>query len=145
MVQMGASMEDLSTETMGLMILIIGLVLAVTTMFMAVTSLIKNNVKTVSMMKVFGYSVRECALSVFGGYVPFAFLGFAVGTAYQYGLLSLMVNIVYKDVAAVPDYNFNVPVFFITLACFVVLYTAVMALYAFKLSKVSVKEVMLEN
>ena len=145
MVQMGASMEDLSTETMGLMILIIGIVLAVTTMFMAVTSLIKNNVKTVSMMKVFGYSMKECALSVFGGYVPFALLGFAIGTGYQYGLLSLMVNIVYKDVAIVPDYNFNVPVFFITLACFIVLYTAVMAVYAFKLNKVSVKEVMLEN
>ena len=145
MVQMGASMKQLSTETMGLMILLIGIVLAVTTMFMAVTSLIKNNVKTVSMMKVFGYSMKECALSVFGGYVPFAFLGFAVGTGYQYGLLSLMVNIVYKDVAAVPDYSFNVPVFFITLACFIVLYTAVMAVYAFKLNKVSVKEVMLEN
>ena len=145
MVQMGASMKQLSTETMGLMILIIGIVLAVTTMFMAVTSLIKNNVKTVSMMKVFGYSVKECALSVFGGYVPFAFLGFAVGTGYQYGLLSLMVNIVYKDVAAVPDYSFNVSVFFITLACFVVLYSAVMAVYALKLGKVSVKEVMLEN
>ncbi len=145
MVQMGASMKQLSTETMGLMILIIGIVLAVTTMFMAVTSLIKNNVKTVSMMKVFGYSMKECALSVFGGYVPFAFLGFAVGTGYQYGLLSLMVNIVYKNVAAVPDYSFNVPVFFITLACFIVLYTAVMAVYAFKLNKVSVKEVMLEN
>ncbi len=145
MVQMGASMKQLSTETMGLMILVIGIVLAVTTMFMAVTSLVKNNVKTVSMMKVFGYSMKECALSVFGGYVPFAFLGFVVGTGYQYGLLSLMVNIVYKDVAAVPDYNFNVPVFFITLACFIVLYTAVMAVYAFKLNKVSVKEVMLEN
>ena len=145
MVQMGASMKQLSTETMGLMILIIGIVLAVTTMFMAVTSLIKNNVKTVSMMKVFGYSMKECALSVFGGYVPFALLGFAVGTGYQYGLLSLMVNIVYKDVDIVPDYNFNVPVFFIALACFIVLYTAVMAMYALKLSKVSVKEVMLEN
>lgn len=145
MVQMGASMKQLSTESMGLMILLIGIVLAVTTMFMAVTSLIKNNVKTVSMMKVFGYSMKECALSVFGGYVPFAFLGFAVGTVYQYGLLSLMVNIVYKDVATVPDYSFNVPVFFITLACFIMLYSAVMTVYAYKLSNVSVKEVMLEN
>ena len=145
MVQMGASMKQLSTETMGLMILIIGIVLAVTTMFMAVTSLIKSNLKNISMMKVFGYSVKECALSVFGGFVPFAFLGFAVGTAYQYGLLSLMVNIVYKDIGGMPDYSFNIPVFFITLACFIVLYGAVMVVYSFKLSNVSVKEVMLEN
>ena len=96
-------------------------------------------------MKVFGYSMKECALSVFGGYVPFAFLGFAVGTGYQFVLLSIMVNLVYKGVGTVPEYNFNVPVFFITLACFIVLYGAVMAVYTFRLSKVSVKEVMLES
>ncbi|MDE7082624.1 MAG: FtsX-like permease family protein [Clostridia bacterium] len=145
MVQMGASMKQLSTDTMGLMILIIGIVLAVTTMFMAVTSLIRSNLKNVSMMKVFGYSMKECALSVFGGYVPIAFLGFALGTVYQYGLLRLMVDIVFKEVGTMPDYSFNVPVFFITLACFVVLYGALMTAYAFKLNKVSVKEVMLEN
>lgn len=146
MVQMGASMDTLApNSSMGLIILIIGIVLAVTTMFMAVTSLIRSNLKNVSMMKVFGYSVKECALSVFGGFVPFAFLGFAVGTAYQYGLLKIMVNIVFKDVGEMPDYGFNVPVFFITFACFIVLYGAVMAAYSFKLSKVSVKEVMLEN
>ncbi len=145
MVQMGASMWQLSTEVMGAMILCIGIVLAVTTMFMAVTSLVKSNIKTVSMMKVFGYSVKECTLSVFGGFVPFAFLGFAVGTGYQFGLLSLMVNIVYKDINAMPEYNFNVPVLFITLACFIALYCALMVAYSFKLNKISVKEVMLEN
>lgn len=145
MVQMGASMEDLASVTMGIIILVIGVVLAVTTMFMAVTSLVRSNLKNVSMMKVFGYSMKECALSVFGGYVPFAFLGFAVGTGYQFVLLSIMVNLVYKGVGTVPEYNFNVPVFFITLACFIVLYGAVMAVYTFRLSKVSVKEVMLES
>ena len=96
-------------------------------------------------MKTFGYSLKECALTVLGGYHIFALIGFAVGTVYQYVLLSLMVNIVYKNVAAVPDYNFNLPVFFITLAAFIVFYEAVMLFYTIKINKISVKEVMAEN
>ena len=145
MVQMAASMYDLSTETMGEIIFVIGIVLTITTIFMAVTSLVRGNVKNIAMMKTFGYSLKECALTVLGGYHIFALIGFAVGTGYQYGLLSLMVNIVYKDVEAVPDYSFNVPVFFITLAAFIVFYEAVMLFYTLKINKISVKEVMAEN
>lgn len=145
MVQMAVSMLDLSTETMGGIILVIGVVLAVTTIFMAITTLVNGNVKNIAMMKAFGYSMKECSLTVLGGYRIFAVLGFVVGTVYQYVLLLLMVNIVYKDVAAVPDYSFNVPVFFITLALFVVFYEAVMLLFTYKISKISVKTVMLED
>ncbi|MDE7182067.1 MAG: FtsX-like permease family protein [Clostridia bacterium] len=145
MVQMGCSMEDLSTETMGIMILVIGVVLAIVSLFMALTSLIKANVKNIAIMRAFGYSMKECALSVLLCYVPFALIGFAMGTVYQFGLLSVMVNVVYKDVASVPDYGFNVPVFFITLASFIILYVAAMLFYTYKMSKISVKEVMAEN
>lgn len=145
MVQMAVSMYDLSSETMGIIIFVMGVVLAVTTMFMAVTSLVRGNIKNISMMKTFGYSLKECAFTVLGGYHIFAFIGFALGTVYQYVLLSIMVNLVYKDVAAVPDYSFNVSVFFITLAAFIVLYEAVMAFYTYRINKISVKEVMSEN
>lgn len=56
-----------------------------------------------------------------------------------------MINVVFKDVAEVPDYSFNVPVFFITLAVFIVLYEALMLFYSFRINKISVKTVMLEN
>lgn len=145
MVQMSASMEALTEETMGWIIFVIGVVLAITSMFMAVTSLVNGNVKNIAMMKAFGYSMKECSLTILGGYHLFAFIGFGVGTVYQYGLLSLMVNVVFKDVAEVPEYSFNIKVFFITLAVFIVLYEALMLFYTYKISKISVKEVMLEN
>lgn len=145
MIQMGLSMENLTSETMGMMILIIGVILAVTTMFMAVTSLIRSNSKNIAVMKAFGYSSAECVLSSFAGYIPFALIGFGVGTAYQYGLLTLMLNVFFKDVGEVPEYSFNVPVFFITLALFIVAYTAVTALFLLSVNKVSVKEIMQEN
>lgn len=145
MVQMAASMKDLSSATMGAIIFVIGIVLAVTTIVMAITSLVNGNVKNISIMKAFGYSMKECALSVLFGYHIFAFIGFALGTVYQYGILSLMVNLVFKDVANMPEYSFNVPVFFITLAAFLVFYEAVMLVYFFKMNKISVKEVMAEE
>jgi len=145
MVQMGASMEELVDGTMGWLILVIGLVLAVTSIFMSLTSLIKNSSKSIAMMKTFGYPLAQCVLAIFAGYIPFALLGFAIGTAYQYGLLSLMVNVIFKDVGEVPDYTFNVNAMFFTLAAFIVYYVAVTAFYVAKINKVSVKEIMLEN
>ena len=145
MVQMGASMENLVSGTMGWMILIIGLVLALTSAFMALTSFLKNNEKTIALMKTMGYALYERTTAVFIGFIPFALLGFALGTAYQYGLLSLMINLIFKNVNEVPDYTFNVNVMFITLAAFIAVYTAISAIYVAKLNKVSVKEIMLEN
>lgn len=145
MVQMSVSMLDLSSATMGGIILGIGLVLAVTTLIMALTTLINANVKNIALMKAFGYTVWESALSVLGGYHIFAFLGFAAGTAYQYGLLSLMVNIVYKNIGDIPEYGFDIPVFFITLAVFIVLYEAITAFYALRMSRIPVKSVTAEN
>lgn len=145
MVQMGLSMENLTTATMGYMILAIGIVLAVVTMFMATTSLVRGNIKNISVMKAFGYSLRECAVSVLGGYVPFALIGFGAGSAYQYGLLQLMINVIFADVGSVPEYSFNVPVFFITLAAFVLSYAAVTLYYVLKINRITVKEVMTEN
>lgn len=145
MVQMGASMESLVDGTMGWLILVIGLVLATTSIFMALTSLIKNTSQSIAMMKTFGYSLRKCVIAVFVGFIPFTLLGFAIGTAYQYGLLQLMVNVIFKDVGEVPDYTFNVNAMLITLATFIACYAGITVIYVTKINKISVKEIMLEN
>lgn len=143
MVQMGGAMNDLNAETMGPMILVIGIVLAVTTMFIALTALVNGNIKNVAIMKAFGYSLKECALTIFLGYIPFALIGFAIGSVYQYVLLRVAVDLFFKEYALIFDFDFKV--FFITLAAFVIFYAAVMLFYAFKIRRISVKEVMAEN
>lgn len=144
MVQMSASMESLVDGTMGWMILAIGVILAGTSVFMALTSLVKNTSKSIAVMKTFGYSLAR-RVTVFAGFVPFALLGFALGTAYQYSLLTLMINLVFKNVGEVPEYSFNVKVMFITLAAFVACYAAVTAILVAKVNKVSVKQIMQET
>ena len=87
MTQMSFSMKDLSSEMMGVMMLVIGLVLAFTTLFLAITTVINGNTKTIAMMRVFGYSQKECCRAILGGYRPLSYIGFIIGTVYQYGLL----------------------------------------------------------
>lgn len=87
MIQMSFSMDELASLLMGVMIMMIGMILAAVTLFLAITTVVKSNQKTIAMMKVFGYSIKDCTNAVLSGYRPIAYIGFVIGTVYQYGLL----------------------------------------------------------
>jgi len=144
MTQMSFSMKDLSSEMMGAMILTIGLVLAFTTLFLAITTVVNGNTKTIAMMRVLGYSQKECHKALLGGYRPMSYIGFAIGTGYQYALLRIMVDIVFKDVADVPVYKFDLPVMLVSLAAFILIYEILMFVYFQKIRNISMKEIMIE-
>lgn len=142
MTQMSFSMKDLSSEMMGIMMLVIGLVLAFATLFLAITTVVRGNTKAIAMMRVFGYSHKECCQALLGGYRPLGYVGFVIGTVYQYGLLRVMVDVVFRDMEGVPVYEFDVPMMLLSLVSFLVVYEAIMFCYAGRIKKVSVKEVM---
>ncbi len=144
MTQMSFSMKDLSSEMMGAMMLMIGLALAFTTLFLAVTTVVRGNTKTIAMMRAFGYSQKECCRAILGGYRPMSYIGFAVGTGYQYALLRLMVDIVFRDVEGIPAYEFDFPVMLISLVVFILIYEILMFVYSEKIKKISIKEIMME-
>lgn len=144
MTQMSASMKDLSSFMMGAMIMLIGLVLSFTTLFLAITTVINGNTKTIAMMQVFGYSQKECCRALLGGYRPLSYIGFAIGTVYQYALLRIMVDIVFKDFEGIPEYKFDFPIMFLSLAAFILIYETVMHIYSGKIKDISIKEIMLE-
>lgn len=145
MTQMSWSMNDLASPMMGVMIALIGLTLAFTTLFMAITTAVRGNTKTIALMQAFGYSKKECCKAILGGYRPLGYIGFAVGTAYQYGLLKLMVSVVFKDVEGVPEYGFDLPVMLVSLGCFIVAYELVIRCYSERMKRISIKEIMLED
>jgi len=144
MTQMSFSMDELASAMMGIMIMLIGLVLACTTLFLAITTVIGCNKKTIAMMRVFGYSQKECSQAILGCYRPMAYIGFALGTMYQYVLLRIAVDIVFRDMEGMPEYKFDFPVMLISLGVFAVIYELVMYVYSGRISKISVKEIMLE-
>lgn len=144
MVQMSFSMNELASETFAVMVLSIGLILAFVTLFLSLSSVVRGNAKTIAMMRVFGYDEATCSRYVLGAYRPFAYIGFAIGTAYQYGLLRIMVSVVFADVGNVPEYDFDIKAFILTLVIFALVYELVTYLYSRSLKKLSIKSVMSE-
>ena len=142
MIQMSASMKDLASEMMGFMIFVIGVVLAFTTLYIAVSTVIRSKQKNIAMMRVFGYESAECKRSVLDGCRPAAYIGFVIGSVYQYGLLRVMVDIVFAGVEGVPGYEFDFAVCFITLAVFIVVYEGIMFAYGQSMKRIPLKQIM---
>lgn len=144
LIQMGFSMNDLASPLMKWMMYIIGIVLSAVTMLLAINTLIKNQKKNIGMMRVFGYQMKECRKYILDSYRIVSYIGFALGTIYQYFLLKIMVEVVFKDIE-VPEYSFNVKLFFITLGIFVIVYELLIRYYSRKLNKIPIKEIMLDS
>ena len=144
MLQMAMSMDDLASESFFWMMLSIGLILAFMTLLMSLATVIKGNTKTIAMMKVFGYSEKECSASILGGYRPVSYIGFVLGTLYQYMLLKITVDVIFADFENMPEYHFDFKGLAITLILFVATYEIIMHCYARKIGKQSVKGIMLE-
>ena len=144
MVQMSMSMKNLSSEAFAIMMISIGLILAFITLFLSLSSVVKGNTKTIAMMRVFGYEHSDCSRAVLGGYRPFSYIGFVIGTIYQYALLKIMVTIVFADVENMPEYNFDFKACVITLILFIITYEIAMYGYSQRIKKLSIKSVMLE-
>lgn len=144
MVQMSISMRQLSSETFAFMIITIGLILAFMTLFLSLSSVIKGNAKTIAMMRVFGYEYSACGKAILGGYRPVSYIGFIIGTAYQYALLKLTVTIIFADFENLAKYSFDFKALVITLIAFIVTYELIIFWYSQRIKKLSIKSIMLE-
>jgi uncharacterized ion transporter superfamily protein YfcC len=123
-----------------------GVVLTFTTLIISVATVIKGNSKTIAMLRVFGYSDRECAACILNGYRPVTYVGFAFGAAYQHGLMLMMINLFFdNEIQAIPDYSFDFGTSIIVFISFVLLYEIFMLVYSKKIKKIPLKEVMQEE
>lgn len=142
MIQMGLSMGELASPMMEAIMIAIGILLACTTLILAVVTAIKENAKTIALMRSFGYTQAECANAVLGVYRPFGLLGFAIGTVYQWGLLKLILALIFKDMEV--NYEFDIVAMIISLAFYIIVYETITLLYALKLRKAPLKTIMEE-
>ncbi|MDE6873512.1 MAG: ABC transporter permease [Lachnospiraceae bacterium] len=143
MMQMSFGMDELASWMMALMIFLIGVVLSSVTLFLATTSAVKANWKTLALMRAFGYPDKACSNSILGGYRLPACIGFALGTVYQYALLKVAVMFVFAEVEHVPEYRFDVPALILTLISFTALYKIILHVYTEKIKRMSIREVMM--
>lgn len=145
MTQMSFSMKKLASDTFAWMILTIGLVLAFTTLLLSLSTAVRAHAKTIAMLRTFGYPHAACRRAILDGYRPVSWVGFAVGTLYQYGLLKLMVTVVFADVGSVADYSFDFAAFGVSLVVFLVAYELTVLCYTSKIRKTPLKSIMQED
>ena len=139
------SMKKMASVSMGVIILTIGLILAFMMLLLALAAVVKGSAKTAAMMKIFGYDDKDTSRAILGGYRPIAWIGFVLGTLYQFVLLKVMVDVVFKDIADIPKYDFDFKALCITLPLFIVSYEVIMFISSNRVKKLTRKSVMLED
>lgn len=141
-IQMAFSMRDLTPDyLMTVTLIVIGSILGAVTLLIALTFVINANKKYLALLKAYGYSEKECKEAMFGGYRIVSYIGFAIGTGYQFFLVKMIASIFAKSYE-IPDIKFNFLGFVITLAVFIIAYELIMLLYKRRISKISLREIM---
>ena len=143
MIQLSYGMKELTDEIIQSMMMSIGTVLSVAILYLSLGVLLQENQETLAIMKVFGYSRNECHKSLFAPYRFLAFLGFVLGTGYQYGIMQLLLRLMEKSIAQKVEYDFDFGVCLITLLVFTLVYESFIYLSSRKIDQLTIKQVML--
>jgi len=143
MMQLSLGMKDFIDGTIQVMMMGIGLLLSLSILLLCLGTVVQENKASLAFMKAFGYSKKECSRVIFTRYRVVAYLGFVLGTAYQYALMKILLKVIVKDVQGVPDYSFDVQLCLIAFLAFVILYELLLAYYVKAIEGMSLKEVML--
>lgn len=141
-IQMAFSMRGLTPDyLMTVTLIVIGATLGAVTLLISLTFVINANKKYIAMLKGYGYTETECCRATFGGYRLVAYIGFAVGTGYQFFLVKTIASI-FESTYEMPEVTFNFVGFFATIAAFALFYEAIMFLYKRRINKISLREIM---
>lgn len=143
MIQLSYGMKELTDEIIQMMMMSIGTVLSVAILYLSLGVLLQENQETLAIMKVFGYSKNECRKSLFAPYRFLAFLGFVLGTGYQYGIMQLLLRLMEKSIAQKVEYDFDFGVCLITLLIFTLVYESFIYVSSRKIDQLTIKQVML--
>ncbi|NMA05116.1 MAG: ABC transporter permease [Acholeplasmataceae bacterium] len=144
LIQMSMSMKELGSDQFAWIMIVIGIILGFVILLMSLSIVIKGNSKTIAMMKVFGYTSKEYSKAILEGYRPIAYIGFILGSIFQYVELKLIVDIVFKDFDNIPDVKFNFKGLLITLIIFLIAYEVIIYAYKRRIEDQPIKEIMLE-
>ena len=87
MMQLSLGMKDFIDGTIQVMMIGIGVLLSISILLLCLGTVVQENKASLAFMKAFGYSKKECSRVIFARYRVVAYLGFVLGTVYQYGLM----------------------------------------------------------
>ena len=87
MMQLSLGMKDFIDGTIQVMMMGIGILLSLSILLLCLGTVVQENKASLALMKAFGYSQKECSRVIFARYRVVAYLGFVLGTVYQYALM----------------------------------------------------------
>lgn len=140
-IQIAFLMREVNMDiTFSIINLGVGAILGLVTLLLSLSYVLNSNYKYISLLKAYGYTEKECSHAMFGGYRIVSYVGFAIGTIYQFFFMRFMISLFAG--AYDIDLEFNVGGFFITLIAFIMSYEVIMFFYKRKLNQISFKELM---
>lgn len=143
MTQMSFGILELATDWMAFMIFVIGLILSAVILTLSLNHVLSDNKESLALMKVMGYSDKDCRKSILDGFRPFAWLGFLIGTLYQFGLLQLLLILIFKDSSVKPSIDFDWQAFGLTALTFLIAYEGLLTYLANRIRKQNFKAILL--
>lgn len=140
-IQLAFLMRDLNMDIIFLLInLAVGIVLSLVTLLIVLSYVLNTNRQSISLLKAYGYTVSECGKALFGGYRMVSYIGFVLGTIFQFFFMKVMVSL-FADNYPI-TLKFNITGFFVTLAAFLVSYEAIFFTHKKQIEKLTLKESM---
>jgi hypothetical protein len=115
-----------------------GLIVGSVTLLLALTFIIGKNKQYIAMLKAYGYSESECSKAMFGGYRIVTYVGFAIGTFYQFLFIAFIIARAFDNAIV----EFDIAGFFISLSVFVFAYELLMLFYKKRIASIPLREIM---
>jgi|AGTN01.1.fsa_nt_gi Predicted permease. len=106
-IQMAFTMKSIQDGwLMPVVFIAFGIIMGLVTLLLALTFVINKNKKYLAMLKAYGYTDGECNKAIFGGYRVVTYIGFAMGTVYQFFLIKSMASL-FAGAFDIPEVRFS--------------------------------------
>lgn len=127
---------------LSIMLFVFGLVVGATVLLLSIYGAITNYKKYIAIMKICGYTEKECSYTAIDGYRKVSLLGFLISIPYSFILCTVMFNIISKNSDMLYPVNFNIKSVAICFVLTLILTESIIMLTKKQISKISFKEIM---
>lgn len=144
MIQMAFGMRDFVDGTIRIMMMVIGVILSLSILLISLEVIANSNIKNISILNIMGFSKSECSKIVLSGYRVVAYIGFAIGTVYQYFLIKTLLTVLSKKLDSETTYNFDLISVIGSFIAFVLIYEIFILYYSNRIKDLNVKKIMMD-
>ena len=144
MIQMAFGMRDFVDGTIRIMMMVIGVILSLSILLISLEVIANSNIKNISILNIMGFSKSECSSIILSGYRVVAYIGFAIGTVYQYFLIKTLLTVLSKKLDSETTYSFDLISVIGSFIAFVLIYEIFILYYSNRIKDINVKKVMMD-